>query len=202
MEAEPDGAMPMTALAVLLLLAGGFALVLGAALMAYRAWAPAPPEGTRLKPQRATPRRGERTMTGVGAGPDRERVTRWLTDGPIVLERVRAMFQECDAYKAAAEAAQAECGRLRQECEQLGAEVRRLTAETERVRSEWAETAHWLTAKLTEAADRLRSAPASAAGAGSQEPPRRGGIPPGRSTPQSASRSSWNSQDSAQRTRT
>ncbi len=168
MEAESDGAMPMTVLAVLVLFAGGFALVLGAALVAYFAWAPAPPGGTRPRPQPVTPRRGERTMTGVGVGPDRERVTRWLTDGPIVLERVHAMFQECDAYKAAAEAAQAECGRLRQECEQLRAEVRRLTAETERVRSEGAEMAHWFTAKLTEAADRLRSAPPSAAGAASQ----------------------------------
>ncbi len=49
------------------------------------------------------------------AGTERELVNRWIEDGGKSLDQVLAMFHECDAFKAAAQAAQKQCGRLLQE---------------------------------------------------------------------------------------
>lgn len=98
-------------------------------------------------------------MAGVAGGTEREQVIQWLEERMSVVKAVREILRERDQFKAAAEAAQQECKRLRHEAEQLRAEVRRLTAEFERIQRERAEMAQWLAARITEAAARLRSEP-------------------------------------------
>jgi uncharacterized protein YlxW (UPF0749 family) len=105
-------------------------------------------------------------MTGVAAGTEREQVIRWLQERMSVVKAVRQILHERDQFKAAAEAAQQECTRLRREGEELRAEVRRLTTESERVHRERAEMAQWLAARMTEAAARLGGEPHRPRGGG------------------------------------
>jgi len=126
----------------------------------YLAWRYQFPKGvTTHDRQQATNGQGERPMTSktsVMAGPEGERMIRWMEDSPAVFEGVRRMLRECAQVKEAAGAAQKDCERLQQQCEALREEVRRLQAETERLHTERAESAQWFTAMMKEAASRLR----------------------------------------------
>jgi hypothetical protein len=143
----------MVLLIVLMLLTGGLAL------LSYVVWAHHSEKGPRPARHQATQSRGDRPMTGVAVGTEREQVIRWMEERMSVVEAVRHILHERDQFKAVAVAAQQECERLRHEGEQLRAEVSRLTAESERVQRERAETAQWVAARMTEAAARLRSEP-------------------------------------------
>jgi len=145
--------MPMMLLIVLMLLAGGLGL------LGYLVWAYGSKESPRPDRHRARQTTGDRPMTGVAAGTEREQVMRWLDERMSVVKAIRQILHERDQFKAAAEAAQQECARLRSEGEQLRAEIRRLTAESERVQRERAEMAQWLAARMTEAAARLGGKP-------------------------------------------
>ena len=101
-------------------------------------------------------------MTSGMAGPEGERMLRWMEESPAVFEGVRRMLRECAQAKEAAGAAQKDYEGLQQHCEALREEVRRLQAETERLRTERAETAQWFTAMIKETAARLRIEPPSA----------------------------------------
>jgi archaellum component FlaC len=126
-------------------------------VVVYLAWRWQFPKGvTSDDRHQATNGQGERTMTGVMAGPDAAQVIRWIEESPTVFESVRRFLQEYNQVKEAAGAAQEECERLRQNCEGLREEVKRLQAETERVNKEQAESAQWLATVMREAASRFR----------------------------------------------
>jgi hypothetical protein len=99
--------------------------------------------------------KGERTMTGVALGAEREQVIRWMEEGRTILEIVVKLLNESDQFKAAAEAAQRESERLRQECERLRGDVNQLKADYERSKKERAEIAQWFSGVMSEAASRL-----------------------------------------------
>ena len=84
----------------------------------------------------------------------RRRLTRWIEDGQSVLGVVPWLFEENDRLRAAAEAADRECARLRQELEALRAETNFLIDE----RGEIAELiAEGLNKVMNEALTRLRT---------------------------------------------
>jgi len=126
-------------------------------VVGYLAWRYQCPRGvTTHDRHQATNGQGERTMTSVMAGPERERVIRWMEESSAVFEGVRRTLHECDQLKEAAGVAEKQCERLQQNCEELREEVRRLRAETERVQKERAESAQWFAAMIKEAASRFR----------------------------------------------
>jgi predicted RNase H-like nuclease (RuvC/YqgF family) len=98
-------------------------------------------------------------MTSVLAGPEGERVLRWMDEGRTVFESVHRLLHECTQFRGVAEAAQKECERLQRNCEELREEVRLLKAETERLRTEQANTAQWFTALMKDATARFRIEP-------------------------------------------
>jgi hypothetical protein len=129
-------------------------------VVGYLAWRHQFPKSvTTHDQQEATNGQGERPMTSGVAGPEGERVLRWMDDAPAVFEGVRQLLRERSLFTVVAEAAQTERDRLQQQCEALRQEVRRLQAETERVHTERAETAQWLSSMIKEAASRFRIEP-------------------------------------------
>lgn len=96
----------------------------------------------------------------------RQRLARWVEDGQSVLGVVPRVFEEHERLRAATEAAERECARLRQELDALRAETEFLMGE----RGEIAEMiAAGLNKVMNEALQRLR-APLG---------PRAGGTMPG-----------------------
>ena len=93
------------------------------------------------------------------AGPEGERVLRWMEDSPTVFENVRRMLHVCDQVTEVVRAAQTDRERLQQHCEALRAEVRQLQAEVKRLQKERAESAHWFATVMREAAARFPIAP-------------------------------------------
>ena len=92
----------------------------------------------------------------------RRRLTRWIEDGQSVLGVVPWIFEENDRLRAAAEAADRECSRLRQEIEALQAETNFLIDE----RGEIAELiAEGLNKVMNDALQRLRAPLGAAHGA-------------------------------------
>jgi hypothetical protein len=98
-------------------------------------------------------------MTSGMAGPEGERMLRWMEDAPAVFEGVRHLLRERSQFKVVAEAAQKDCERFQQQCEVLREEVRRLQTETARLRTERAEMAQWFSAMIKETVARLQSEP-------------------------------------------
>jgi len=143
-------------------------LTVGLVLLGYAVWAYNSDEGPRPDRHQAAQSRGDRPMTGVAVGTEREQVIRWLEERMSVLKAVRQILQERDQFKAVAVAAQQECERLRHEGEQLRAEVSRLAAESERLQKERAETVQWFTAMMNETAARLLTEPSPAVSGGRQ----------------------------------
>jgi cell shape-determining protein MreC len=95
-------------------------------------------------------------MTSVVAGAEREQLIQWMEEGRGVLEILQKILQDCDHFKAVAEAAQQDSERIQRDCEQLRAEVSRLKEDSERVQQERAENAKWFATMMSEAASRLR----------------------------------------------
>ena len=132
-------------------------LACGPIVVGYLAWRYQLPRGVTTHDRfQATNGQGERPMTSGMAGPEGERMIRWMEESPAVFEGIRRMQRECTQFKEAAEVVQKERERLQQQGEELREEVRRLQAETQRLRTERAETAQWFAAMLKEAAPRFR----------------------------------------------
>jgi hypothetical protein len=98
-------------------------------------------------------------MASEMAGPEGERILRWMEGGPAVFEGVRHLLRECAQAKVVAAAAQKDGAQLQQQCEMLREEVRRLQTETARLRTERAEMAQWFSAMIKETVARLQSEP-------------------------------------------
>jgi acyl-homoserine lactone acylase PvdQ len=93
------------------------------------------------------------------AGPEGERVRRWLANSPTVFRAVRQILDERDHLTVAVEVSQKECQRLRQQRDTLREEVRRLQAENARLQTDRAEAAQWLAAMMREIAARFPLTP-------------------------------------------
>jgi hypothetical protein len=106
-----------------------------------------------------TTRQGELTLPSMIAGPERERVIRWMEASPTVFENVGRVLREYDQCKTALEAAQTDRARFQQQCEALREEARQLHAELGRLQKERADAAHWVTTMLQEAAARFPLTP-------------------------------------------
>ena len=96
-----------------------------------------------------------REMARVAA----ERVLRWMEQSPTVFEHVHRVLHDYDQAREAARVALAERDRLQQQCEALREEARHLHAELGRLQKERAESAHWVTSMLQEAAARFPTTP-------------------------------------------
>lgn len=94
-------------------------------------------------------------MASGTAGPERERLLRWLEEGPTVLAGVRRLLSEYDQAAAAAGAAQAEWAQLRQQYDALRENYRQIFNEFRLLEKERADFAQWFTAMMLEAAARF-----------------------------------------------
>jgi ABC-type uncharacterized transport system fused permease/ATPase subunit len=96
-------------------------------------------------------------MASGMAGPERERLLRWLEESPTIFAAVRRLLHENDQAVAAAGAAQAERAQLQQQYGALRENYRQLFTELARLEKERADFAQWFTAMMLEAAARFPS---------------------------------------------